>query len=181
MVFVEFDVQVDVIFVLCFVEVDLVIVLFLMVVLQVVWMDFVSCVMLIDVLYFDQLGLCLVCGMYLVVSVVWVGGQYQGYCFFQCGLCMIEWYMVCIKCLYCDLMKGIVYYGIEGGSEVIKVELCDECKIYCKIGYQEKDYEFELLVDDFVSFMFDLLMNEVGYQCSLLNLLLWLDVLCEVD
>jgi FdhE protein len=70
---------------------------------------------------------------------------------------------------------------IEGGSEAVKAESCDECQTYRKIGYQEKDYEFEPLADDLASLTLDLLMNEAGYQRSSPNPLLWPDVSREAD
>ena len=149
--------------------------------LQVAWTDLASRVTPTDVPYLDQPGLCPVCGTHPVASVVRVGGQYQGYRFLQCGLCTTEWHMVRTKCSHCDSTKGIAYHGIEGGSEAIKAESCDECKTYRKIGYQEKDYEFEPLADDLASLTLDLLMNEAGYQRSSPNPLLWPDVSREAD
>ena len=105
-----------------------------------------------------------------------VGGQFQGYCFLQCGLCTTEWHMVRTKCSHCDSTKGIAYHGIEGGSEAVKAESCDECKTYRKIGYQEKDYAFEPLADDLASLTLDLLMSDAGYRRASPNPLLWPEV-----
>ncbi|RQT20912.1 formate dehydrogenase accessory protein FdhE [Burkholderia contaminans] len=172
----ELDAQADAILALRFAEVDPAIAPFLMAALQVVWTDLASRVTPADVPYLDQPGLCPVCGTHPVASVVRVGGQYQGYRFLQCGLCTTEWHMVRTKCSHCDSTKGIAYHGIEGGSEAVKAESCDECKTYRKIGYQDKDYEFEPLADDLASLTLDLLMNEAGYQRSSPNPLLWPDV-----
>ena len=177
----ELDAQADAILALRFAEVDPATAPFLMAALQVVWTDLASRIPPADVPYLDQPGLCPVCGTHPVASVVRVGGQYQGYRFLQCGLCTTEWHMVRTKCSHCDSTKGIAYHGIEGGSEAVKAESCDECKTYRKIGYQDKDYEFEPLADDLASLTLDLLMNEAGYQRSSPNPLLWPDVSRDAD
>ncbi|KWE46868.1 formate dehydrogenase accessory protein FdhE [Burkholderia ubonensis] len=169
----ELDAQADAILALRFAEVDPATAPFLMAALQVVWTDLASRTQPADVPFLDQPGLCPVCGTHPVASVVRVGGQYEGYRFLQCGLCTTEWHMVRTKCTHCDSTKGIAYHGIEGGSEAIKAESCDECKTYRKIGYQNKDYDFEPLADDLASLTLDLLMNEAGYQRSSPNPLLW--------
>ncbi|WP_198387350.1 formate dehydrogenase accessory protein FdhE [Burkholderia ubonensis] len=169
----ELDAQADAILALRFAEVDPATAPFLMAALQVVWTELASRTQPADVPFLDQPGLCPVCGTHPVASVVRVGGQYEGYRFLQCGLCTTEWHMVRTKCTHCDSTKGIAYHGIEGGSEAVKAESCDECKTYRKIGYQNKDYDFEPLADDLASLTLDLLMNEAGYRRSSPNPLLW--------
>jgi FdhE protein len=144
--------------------------------LQVVWTDLASRLDPRDIPYLDTPGVCPACGGQPVASIVRVGGQYQGYRYLQCGLCASEWHMVRTKCSNCDSTKGIAYHGIEGGNEALKAESCDECHTYRKIGYQEKDYDFEPLADDLASLTLDLLMNEAGYQRSGPNPLLWPEV-----
>ncbi|HEV3104476.1 MAG TPA: formate dehydrogenase accessory protein FdhE [Trinickia sp.] len=146
---------------------------FLMAALQVVWTDIACRLAVRDVPYLDTPGLCPVCGSLPVASVVRIGGQYQGYRFLQCGLCATEWHMVRVKCSHCDSTKGIAYHGIEGGGDVLKAESCDACHTYRKIGYQEKDYDFEPLADDLASLTLDLLMSEAGYRRASPNPLLW--------
>ncbi|CAN0627111.1 Protein FdhE homolog [Burkholderia multivorans] len=171
----ELDAQADAILALRHAEVELASAPFVAAALQVVWTDLASRVTPADVPFLDQPGLCPVCGSHPVASIVRVGGQYQGYRFLQCGLCATEWHMVRTKCSHCDSTKGIAYHGIEGGSEAVKAESCDECKTYRKIGYQDKDYAFEPLADDLASLTLDLLMNEAGYRRSSPNPLLWPD------
>jgi FdhE protein len=144
--------------------------------LQVVWTDIASRIDPRAVPYLDTPGTCPVCGTQPVASIVRVGGQYQGYRYLQCSLCSTEWHVVRVKCTNCDSTKGIAYHGIEGGSEAMKAESCDECHTYRKIGYQEKDYEVEPLADDLASLTLDLLMNEAGYRRSSPNPLLWPEV-----
>jgi FdhE protein len=170
---VELDAQADAVLSQRYIEIDPAAAPFIMAALQVVWTDLASRLDPRDIPYLDTPGVCPVCASLPVASIVRVGGQYQGYRFLQCGLCTTEWHMVRTKCSNCDSTKGIAYHGIEGGSEALKAESCDECHTYRKIGYQEKDFEFEPLADDLASLTLDLLMNEAGYQRSGPNPLLW--------
>lgn len=169
----QLDAQADAIVALRVAEVEPASAPFIAAALQVVWTDLASRVQPADVPYLDQPGLCPVCGSHPVASVIRIGGAANGYRFLQCALCTTEWHMVRTKCSHCDSTKGIAYHGIEGGSEAIKAESCDECHTYRKIGYQDKDFAFEPLADDLASLTLDLLMNEAGYRRSSPNPLLW--------
>jgi FdhE protein len=146
---------------------------FIMAALQVVWTDLASRLNVEDVPYVDAPGVCPVCGVPPVASIVRVGGAFQGYRYTQCSLCGTENHVVRVKCTNCDSTKGIAYHGIEGGNPALKAESCDECHTYRKIGYQEKDYEFEPLADDLASLTLDLLMSEAGYRRASANPLLY--------
>ncbi|OYD74452.1 UNVERIFIED_ORG: FdhE protein [Burkholderia sp. CF145] len=172
----ELDALADAILALRFNEVEPASAPFVMAALQVVWADIASRIDQRAVPYLDAPGACPVCGVPPVASIVRVGGQFQGYRYVQCGLCSTEWHVVRVKCTNCDSTKGIAYHGIDGGSEALKAESCDECHTYRKIGYQEKDYDFEPLADDLASLTLDLLMNEAGYRRSSPNPLLWPEV-----
>lgn len=172
----ELDALADAILALRFNEVEPASAPFVMAALQVVWTDIASRIDQRAVPYLDAPGACPVCGVPPVSSIVRVGGQFQGYRYVQCGLCSTERHVVRVKCTNCDSTKGIVYHGIDGGSEALKAESCDECHTYRKIGYQEKDYDFEPLADDLASLTLDLLMNEAGYKRSSPNPLLWPEV-----
>ena len=172
----ELDALADAILALRFNEVEPASAPFVMAALQVVWTDIASRIDQRAVPYLDAPGACPVCGVPPVASIVRVGGQFQGYRYVQCGLCSTEWHVVRVKCTNCDSTKGIAYHGIDGGSEALKAESCDECHTYRKIGYQEKDYDFEPLADDLASLTLDLLMNEAGYKRSSPNPLLWPEV-----
>ncbi|BCZ81059.1 formate dehydrogenase accessory protein FdhE [Paraburkholderia terrae] len=169
----ELDALADAVLALRFNEVEPASAPFVMAALQVVWTDIASRIDQRAVPYLDAPGACPVCGVPPVASIVRVGGQFQGYRYVQCGLCSTEWHVVRVKCTNCDSTKGIAYHGIDGGSEALKAESCDECHTYRKIGYQEKDYDFEPLADDLASLTLDLLMNEAGYKRSSPNPLLW--------
>jgi FdhE protein len=178
---VQLETAADAVLALRFAEVDPASAPFLMAALQVVWTSIATRLVIRDVPYLDTLGLCPVCGSMPVASIVRIGGPYHGYRYLQCGLCATEWHMVRIKCSHCDSTKGIAYHGIErgseggkeAGSEALKAESCDECHVYRKIGYQEKDYDFEPLADDLASLTLDLLMSEAGYRRASPNPLLW--------
>jgi FdhE protein len=171
----ELDTQADAILARRFDAIDPATAPFVTAALQVVWTDLASRFDERDIPYIDTPGLCPVCGTQPVASIVRVGGQYQGYRYLQCGLCATEWHMVRVKCSHCDSTKGIAYHGIDGDNGALKAESCDVCHTYRKIGYQEKDYDFEPLADDLASLTLDLLMNEAGYQRSAPNPLLWPD------
>ncbi|CAG9216197.1 formate dehydrogenase formation protein [Paraburkholderia caribensis] len=175
----ELDALADAILALRFNEVEPASAPFVMAALQVVWADIASRIDPRAVPYLDTPGACPVCGVPPVASIVRVGGQFEGYRYVQCGLCSTEWHVVRVKCTNCDSTKGIAYHGIDGGSEALKAESCDECHTYRKIGYQEKDYDFEPLADDLSSLTLDLLMNEAGYKRSSPNPLLWPEVPSE--
>lgn len=149
---------------------------FILAALQVVWTDLASRIDVRDVPYVDAPGVCPVCGSPPVASIVRIGGAYQGYRYAQCGLCGTEAHIVRVKCTNCDSTKGIAYHGIEGGNPALKAESCDECHTYRKIGYQEKDLDFEPLADDLASLTLDLLMSEAGYRRASPNPLLWPEV-----
>jgi FdhE protein len=151
--------------------------------LQTVWTALASRLNVKDVPYVDAPGVCPVCGLPPVASIVRVGGAFQGYRYTQCSLCATEHHVVRVKCTNCDSTKGIAYHGIDGidgidggdvaSSAALKAESCDECHTYRKIGYQDKDLEFEPLADDLASLTLDLLMSEAGYRRASANPLLY--------
>jgi FdhE protein len=121
----------------------------------------------------DIPGVCPVCGTLPVASVVRADAQYQGYRYLHCGLCATEWHLVRIKCSHCLATEGIRYHYVAGGSEAVRAETCDNCRMYRKILYQEKDAAVESVADDLGSLALDLLMAAEGYQRASGNPLLW--------
>ncbi len=119
-----------------------------------------------------QYGLCPVCGSYPVASVVRIGGAQQGLRYMVCSLCASEWHAVRVKCSACATTKGITYLSVEGASEAIKAEVCDECKTYLKIFYLEKDTRIVPAADDLATLTLDMLVDEQGYNRVGPNLLL---------
>ncbi|WP_028224154.1 formate dehydrogenase accessory protein FdhE [Paraburkholderia ferrariae] len=172
----ELDAQADALLAQRYAEVSPATAPFIMAALQVIWTDLASRLDTRDIPYVDAPGACPVCGVPPVASIVRVGGAYQGYRYVQCSLCGTETHVVRVKCTNCDSTKGIAYHGIDGGDPAVKAESCDECHTYRKIGYQEKDLDFEPLADDLASLTLDLLMSDAGYRRASPNPLLWPDV-----
>ncbi|SDE15209.1 formate dehydrogenase accessory protein FdhE [Paraburkholderia lycopersici] len=172
----QLDAQADAILAQRYTEIAPAIAPFIVAALQVVWTDLASRIDVQDVPYVDAPGVCPVCGSPPVASIVRIGGAYQGYRYTQCGLCGAETHVVRVKCTNCDSTKGIAYHGIDGGSPALKAESCDDCRTYRKIGYQEKDPDFEPLADDLASLTLDLLMSDAGYRRASPNPLLWPEV-----
>jgi FdhE protein len=172
----ELDAQADALLAQRYAEIAPATAPFIMAALQVVWTDLASRIDVADVPYVDAPGVCPVCGVPPVASIVRIGGAYQGYRYTQCSLCGTEAHVVRVKCTNCDSTKGIAYHGIDGGDPALKAESCDECHTYRKIGYQEKDFDFEPLADDLASLTLDLLMNDAGYRRASPNPLLWPEV-----
>jgi FdhE protein len=164
---VALEAQADAIFAQRLAEVDPASAPFISAALQVVWTDLAADIDKRDVPYLETLGLCPVCGSHPVASTVRIGGVYDNYRFLQCGLCATEWHMVRSKCSNCDSTKGIAYRALgtpdadtqtqeaESKKAPVKAESCDECHTYRKIGYQDKDYDFEPFADDLASLTLD--------------------------
>ena len=120
----------------------------------------------------DIPGVCPLCGALPVASIVRADA---GYRYLHCGLCATEWHLVRIKCSHCLATAGIRYHFVDGGSEAVRAESCQSCRMYRKILYQEKDAAVEPLADDLGSLALDLLMAAEGYQRTASNPLLWQD------
>jgi hypothetical protein len=93
-----------------------------------------------------------------VASVVRADPRSQGYRYLHCALCATEWHMVRVTCSQCESTKCITYQAIEGGSEAVRAECCDNCRAYRKILYQEKDGDVDPVADDLASLALDLLL-----------------------
>jgi FdhE protein len=146
---------------------------FLMAALQVYWVALASRLSPADVPALDVPGVCPVCGTLPVASIVRTDGRSQGYRYLHCALCATEWHLVRITCSQCQANTHIAYHSIEGGSDAIRAESCDDCHTYRKILYQEKDPAVEAVADDLASLAIDLLMTEAGYHRGSGNPLLW--------
>lgn len=146
---------------------------FLMAALQVYWVALVSRLQPEDVSPLEVPGVCPACGTQPVASVVRADARSQGYRYLHCGLCATEWHLVRVTCSHCQSTAGIAYHSIEGGSEAIRAESCEECHTYRKILYQEQDVYVEPVADDLASLALDLLMTEAGFHRGSGNPLLW--------
>jgi FdhE protein len=125
----------------------------------------------------DVATICPVCATRPVGSVVRLGGAQANLRYLVCALCGTEWNMVRVKCSSCEQDKGVHYLSIEqdgrkSADAPVRAEVCDECKSYLKIFYQEKDPLLEATADDLATLALDLLVDEQGYQRSGPNFLL---------
>lgn len=133
-----------------------------------------------DVERSDVATVCPVCASRPVASVVRIGGERNNLRYLCCALCNTEWNMPRILCSSCQQDKGVRYLVLqaegsaaEGGTDVPRrAEVCDECRTYLKIFYQEKDPHLDPVADDLASLALDILVDEQGYARSGPNLLL---------
>lgn len=114
-------------------------------------------------------GVCPCCGGPPVSSAVVGDANIEGVRYVQCSLCATQWNHVRVKCVSCGSTKGIAYQEIEGISDTIKAETCDECRTYVKILNQRKDMELEPVADDVASLGLDLLVTEAGWRRAGVN------------
>lgn len=118
-------------------------------------------------------GVCPLCGSLPVSSIVRVGGQADACRYLCCSLCASEWHLVRVTCSHCEHTEKVAYHSIEGGSEAIRAESCDDCRSYRKIFYQHKDPHVDAVADDLASLPLDIMMGEEGYSRPSDNPLLW--------
>lgn len=109
-------------------------------------------------------GACPCCGGTPVASLVvsWTRVQGNRYC--CCALCGTLWNVPRITCVVCGSDKSVAYHSIEGGSESIKAETCEDCHFYVKIFHQHQDQALDPVADDVASLGLDILLREKGYQ-----------------
>lgn len=117
-------------------------------------------------------SLCPVCGSLPVASVVRIGGAENGLRYLHCTLCGTEWHLVRSRCSNCDSTKGITYFSVQGGKDIVRAESCPECRTYLKIVHQDKDPQVDPVADDLASMALDLLMGEEAYAKSGINYLM---------
>jgi FdhE protein len=118
-------------------------------------------------------GGCPICDASPVASIVHVAAGAEGYRYLYCSLCASEWHYVRALCTHCGSGKSVSYQSIEGASQALRAECCDECHHYRKVAYREHDALVEPLADDLASLALDLLLSEAGYRRSSGNPLLW--------
>jgi len=125
----------------------------------------------------DVPGICPVCASRPVASVVRIGGEQANLRYLVCSLCATEWNMARIKCTACNADKGVQYLSLtrdeneKATDAPTRAEVCDECKSYLKIFYQDKDARIEPNADDLATLALDVLVDEQGYGRSGPNLL----------
>jgi FdhE protein len=109
-------------------------------------------------------GVCPVCGSPPMTSSVvgWHKAHNTRFC--TCSLCATMWNVVRVKCVLCSSTEGISYRVIEGKSDTVKGETCDQCRNYVKILYQVNDHLLEPLADDVATLGLDMLLAEEGWK-----------------
>ncbi len=120
----------------------------------------------------DISNLCPVCASPPVASIVRIGGNENALRYLCCSVCDTQWHMVRVKCTNCESTKGISYFKIEGASDAVKAEACDECGTYLKIMHMDKDPQVDPVADDLATLALDLMMDENGKSRSGPNLFL---------
>jgi len=112
----------------------------------------------------DIPNMCPVCGSPPVASTLRVDVPVPGSRYLHCALCGTDWHLPRGRCTQCNGRGKLAYFHVEGGSEVVKAEACDECRSYLKVVNQEKDPLADPVADDLASLALDVLMDQSGYQ-----------------
>jgi FdhE protein len=114
-------------------------------------------------------GACPACGSAPVTSSVVGWPSAHGSRFCTCWLCATRWNVVRVKCVLCSSTKGISYQTIEGVSDSIRAETCDECRGYVKILSEIQDPQLDPVADDVASLGLDMLVREAGWTRGSFN------------
>lgn len=109
-------------------------------------------------------GVCPCCGGPPAVSMVVERAGAHGARFAVCAACATEWNVVRVKCVACGSTKGIGYQEIEGQTEGIQAETCDECGLYVKILQQDGHPELDPVADDVASMGLDIMLRESAWR-----------------
>jgi FdhE protein len=114
-------------------------------------------------------GACPSCGGAPSASAIvgWEGSHGTRFC--TCSMCATQWNVVRIKCLVCGSADGIAYHSIEGGSETIMGETCENCSSYVKMFHQHKDAALDPVADDVASLALDLTLTKEGWTRASIN------------
>jgi FdhE protein len=114
-------------------------------------------------------GACPACGSAPVTSSVVGWPSAHGSRFCTCWLCATRWSVVRVKCVLCSSTKGIAYQEIEGVSDTIRAETCDECRGYVKILAEVRDPSLDPVADDVASLGLDMLVRQAGWTRGSFN------------
>ena len=111
-----------------------------------------------------QRGLCPCCGSTPVAGVVTGAGSNPGTRYLHCSLCATAWAHVRAVCISCGQSRSLSQRAIEGGSEAVKAETCDDCQSYAKMLYQAKDMQVDPFADDLASLGLDIMVAAAGWS-----------------
>jgi FdhE protein len=111
----------------------------------------------------EQRSLCPSCGSTSSASLVTASGQNPGARYLCCSLCSTGWNYSRAVCVTCGGSKTLAIRGIEGDSDLVKAETCDECGTYSKMVYEAKDMQADPYADDFATLGLDIMVGEAGW------------------
>ena len=112
----------------------------------------------------EERSLCPCCGSTSSASVVTGAGQNPGARYLYCSLCSTAWNYSRAVCVTCGGSRTLAIRGIEGDSDVVKAETCDECGTYSKMAYQAKDMQVDPYADDLATLGLDVMVGEAGWS-----------------
>ncbi len=116
-----------------------------------------------------MLGVCPCCGSPPVSSPIRIDTAIGNLRYLHCALCNSEWNVPRAVCSVCATDGKLTYRQIEGHSDGIRGECCDNCHSYLKLLLHEKNFAFDPVADDLASLALDLLLDEAGYSRSGFN------------
>jgi FdhE protein len=111
----------------------------------------------------QERGLCPCCGSTPVSGVITASGPTPGTRYLYCSLCSTAWNHARAVCITCGGSRTLSLKGIEGLSDAVKAETCDECHTYAKMLYQAKDTQVDPFADDLASLGLDVMVAEAGW------------------
>jgi FdhE protein len=111
----------------------------------------------------EERSLCPCCGSTPSASLVTGAGQNPGARYLYCSLCSTAWNYSRAVCVTCGGSRTLAIRGIEGDSDVVKAETCDECGTYSKMAYQAKDMHADPYADDLATLGLDVMVGEAGW------------------
>jgi FdhE protein len=111
----------------------------------------------------EQRSLCPCCGSTASASVVTASGRNPGARYLCCSLCSTGWNYSRAVCVTCGGSRTLALRGIEGDSDLVKAETCDECGTYSKMVYEAKDMQADPYADDFATLGLDIMIGEAGW------------------
>ncbi len=132
--------------------------------LQVYWAKLASLCELELISSDSPSGNCPACGSPPVSAVISADPASRGNRYLCCSLCATQWRLARIKCSNCESFEGISYYGVDGADQALRAETCDQCKVYLKTLYFEKDPQLDPVADDTGSIALDILLGEAGWH-----------------
>jgi FdhE protein len=112
----------------------------------------------------EERSLCPCCGSTPSASLVTGAGQNPGARYLYCSLCSTAWNYSRAVCITCGGSRTLAIRGVEGDSEIVKAETCDECGTYSKMAYQAKDMQADPYADDLATLGLDMMVGEAGWS-----------------